>query len=107
MHTATLKTFHLKYEVRVLANFISKDLRSTTGKNLKTVGESSGLDPLVTSFGKMKNEIDSKEKVSVQPEDQWRIGYLWKLLSKLQEAKHMALVDEQKEIETLIDSLVI
>ena len=96
-----------RYEVRVLANFISRDLRSTTGENLKTIRDSSCLDPLVTSFDKMKNAIDSKEKVDVQPKDQWRICYLWNLSGKLQEAKHMALVDEQKELQTLIDSLVI
>ena len=95
------------YEVRVLANFISRDLRSYTGKNLKTVRDSSGFDPLVTSFEEMKNAINSKEKVDVLPEDQWRICYLWNLLGKLQEAKHMALMDEQKELQTIIDSLVI
>ena len=95
------------YEVRVLANLISRDLRSTTGKNLKTVRDASGLDPWITSFGKMKNAIDTNEKVDVLPEDKWRIGYLWNLLGKMQEAKHMAIMDEQKELQTLIDSLVI
>ena len=90
-----------------MANLISRDLRSTTGKNLKTVRDASGLDPWVTSFGKMKNAIDTGEKVDVLPEDKWRIGYLWNLLGRLQEAKHMAMVDEQKELQTLIDSLVI
>ena len=55
----------------------------------------------------MKNAIDNNEKVEVLPEDKWRIGYLWNLLGKLQEAKHMAMMDEQKELQTLIDSLVI
>ena len=89
------------YEVRVLANF-SRDLRSTQRKNLKTVRDFSGLDLLVTSFEKIKDAINSKEKVDALPDDQWRIDYLWNLLGK-----HMSLVDEQKELQTLIDSLVI
>ena len=35
----------LCHEVRVLFNFVSRDLQSTTAKNIKLVGETSGLDP--------------------------------------------------------------
>ena len=95
------------YEVRVLANLTARDLRTTTARNLKAVRDASGLDPLDSSFCKVKTAISSREQVDVQPQDQWRIRYLWTLLGRLQEAKSMAMMDEQKELQTLIDSLVL
>ena len=94
-------------EVRVLANLTAWDLRTTTARNLKAVRDASGLDPLDSSFCKVKTAISSREQVDVQPQDQWRIRYLWTLLGRLQEAKSMAMMDEQKELQTLIDSLVL
>jgi hypothetical protein len=95
------------YEVRVLAYLTSRDLRTTTGKNLKAVREASGLNPWDSSFAKVKSNIAENEQVNVLPEDKWRIKYLWNLLGKLQETKHMAMTDEQEELQALIDSLVI
>ena len=95
------------YEVRVLANLTSRDLRTTTGRNLRAVRDASGLDPLNSSSCKIKTAIASRELVDVQPQDQWRTKYLWTLLGRVQEAKSMAMLDEQKELQTLIDSLVI
>ena len=95
------------YEVRVLAYLTSRDLRTTTGKNLKAVREASGLNPWDSSFEKVKSAIAENERVNVLPEDKWRIKYLWNLLGKLQETKHMAMTDEQEELQALIDSLVI
>ena len=94
------------YEVRVLANLTAKDLRTTTGRNLRAVRDASGLDPLNSSSCKIKTAIASRELVDVQPQDQWRTKYLWTLLGRVQEAKSMAMLDEQKELQTLIDSLV-
>ena len=45
--------------------------------------------------------------VDVLPQDKWRINYLRTLLGRVQEAKYMAKLDEQKELQELIDSLVI
>ena len=95
------------YEVRVLANLTATDLRTTTGRNLKVVRNASGLDPLRSSFSAVKTAIASREMVDVLPQDKWRIKYLWTLLGRVQEAKYMAKLDEQKELQELIDSLVI
>ena len=94
------------YEVRVLANYTARDLRTTTGKNLREVRDASGLDPVQSSWGKLKAAIASREQVVVPPQDQWRMKYLWTLLGRVQEAKSLALIEEQKELQTLIDSLV-
>ena len=69
--------------------------------------EAAGLDPLLCSSSKLKSAIASRELVDVLPEDKWRIRYLWTLLGKVQEAKGLAMEDVQKELQVLIDSLVI
>ena len=95
------------YEVRILANLTAKDVRSITGGNLRTVREACGFDPLMHSAWRVKTAIASREQVEVLPENKWMLGYLWTLLGKVQTCKHMALVDEQKELQELIDSLVV
>ena len=95
------------YEVRILANLTAKDVRTSTGRNLRTVREACGMDPLLYSSWRVKTAIASREQVEVLPENKWRIGYLWTLLGRLQESKHIGLVDEQKELQELINSLVV
>ena len=95
------------YEVRVLANLAARDLRTTTGKNLKFVKETSGLDPLTANFTEIKKAIVENEQVEVAPVDQWRIPYLEKLLMCMQEFRYRAMDKEQEELKELVDSLVI
>ena len=64
------------------------------------------MDPVKSSWLTLKAVIVSREQVVVPPQDQWRMIYLWTLLGKVQEAKSLARVEEQKELQTLIDSLV-
>jgi hypothetical protein len=51
-------------EIRVLANLTSRDLLSTTGKNLKTVQEASDLDPWQATPAKMKSALHSTPKTA-------------------------------------------
>ena len=95
------------YEVRILANFTAKDIRTTTGGNLRAVRQASGLDPLKYSSHKLRSAIASSELVHVPPEDEWRIKFLWTLLGRVQQAKQMAMEDEYMELKALINSLVI
>ena len=95
------------YEVRVLANLSSRDVRSTTGKNLKLLSEESSLCPRTSPAPEIKKAICSKEKVTVSNLDSWRIPYLRKLLTTFQELKHLALEDELQTVRDLINSLVI
>ena len=89
------------YEVRILANWTARDIRTTTGKNLKAVRVASGLDPEWSSFSEVRSAIARREMVEVHAED------MWKLLGRVHETKHMAMLEEQKELQELIDSLVI
>ena len=94
-------------EIRVLANLTGRDLLSTTGKNLRTVKQASGLDPWQTPNAKMKAALHTRELVEVPPQDTWRIEYLCSLLRKHQDAVSMAMEELAKQIQDLIDSLVI
>ena len=95
------------YEVKVLANLTSRDLRTTTGKNLKTVKEASGLDPWTASPTKVKKALIDNEQVEVEPENMWRISYLEKLLRYMQDYRYRAMENEQGELQELINSLVV
>ena len=94
-------------EVRVLFNFVARDLQCTTAKNIKLVRETSGLDPWVSGPRKMKEAIDEKLTVDIPPQDSWKVSYLKTLLMQLQEAKHCVHEDRIKYLQGLIDSLVI
>ena len=97
----------VSFEVRVLANLASRDLMSTTGKNIRTVGEASGLHPWEVSSAKAKAALRTRELVEVLPQDMWRIGYLVSLLRQLQESVHQAMEEKTDQLQKLIDSLVI
>ena len=97
----------VSFEVRVLANLASRDLMSTTGKNIRTVGEASGLNPWEVSSAKAKAALRTRELVEVLPQDRWRIGYLFSLLRQLQESVHQAMEEKTDQLQKLFDSLVI
>ena len=97
----------VSFEVRVLANLASRDLMSTTGKNIRTVGEASWLNPWEVSSAKAKAALRTRELVEVLPQDMWRIGYLVSLLRQLQESVHQAMEEKTDQLQKLIDSLVI
>jgi hypothetical protein len=94
-------------EVRVLFNFVARDLQSTTAKNIKLVRETSGLDPWVAGPRKLKKAIDENLTVDIPPLDSWKLSYLKTLLMQLQEAKHSVQDDRLKYLQRLIDSLVL
>ena len=58
------------HEVAVMANIASRDIRSTTGRNLAFVRECSGLDPWVFGSARLKVELTKAELVEVPPADQ-------------------------------------
>ena len=58
------------YEVAVLANLTARDIRTTTGKNVKQVSEKSGLDPWVYGSARIKEELARAEIVEVAETDQ-------------------------------------
>ena len=95
------------HEVSVLANIVGRDLRSTTGSNLKLLEDSTGLSPWNYSSTRIKEELVEKEKVEVPAQDKWRISYLSKLLEQKQIAHYMGDETVVSQVTTLIDSLCI
>ena len=61
------------YEVAVLACLAGRDIRTTTGKNLKLLEELSGLDPWVFGSGRMKQELVKVETGDVPEKNLWRV----------------------------------
>ena len=67
-----------------MAGLAGRDVRTTTGGNLRLLGELSGLDPWVFGSSRLKEEIMKSETSEVPPLDQWRIPYLCSLLERRQ-----------------------
>ena len=94
-------------EVRVLFNYVARDLQTTTAKNIKLVKESAAEDPWTVGPNKLKEALQKKEAVVTPPQDAWKIGYTRSLLRQLQEAKYNVQDDRVKYIQGLVDSLVL
>ena len=94
-------------EVTVLANIVGRDIRSTTGSNLKFIEESSGLDPWVFDSSRLKSKLLERELVDVPVQDFWRLRYLCRLLEQRQRLHHLGEADKVKQVTDLIDSVCI
>ena len=90
-----------------MANIASRDLRSTTGSNLRLVQESSGLDPWLSTSSHLKMMLHQNEQVMVPMEDKWRVQYLVTLLAQRQELSYMGEDEAEKQVTELIESLCI
>ena len=90
-----------------MANIAARDIRTTTGRNLRFLEESSGLNPWEFSSARIKMELVRKEMVEVPPQDQWRVSYLASLLEKRQVADYMGLEESGEYLTELIDSLCV
>ena len=95
------------YEVTVMANLAGRDLRSTTGRNLKLLEESSGLNPLEFGSARLKEELVKMEMVQTPDQDRWRVDYLSKLLGQRQVSHYNGDEDEEKRLADIIDSLCV
>ena len=90
-----------------MANIAGRDLRSTTGSNLRVVQDNSGLDPWVCSSAKLKIKLRQKEQVMVSTQDKWRVQYLCTLLAQRQELHYLGADEEKAKVADLIDSLCV
>ena len=94
-------------EVRVLFNYVARDLQSTTAQNIKMVRDMSGLDPWTAVPWMLKEALFKKQLVDIPQQDVWKVEYLRSLLGQLQEAKQLVQKDRIDYIQDLIDSLVL
>ena len=96
----------ISQEIRVLFNFVVRDIRSTTSRNINLVKNKSGLDPISTGNWTLKEALHKAELVEIPGQDMWKIDYTKSLLSQLQMAKYLVQDDRVSELQILIDSLV-
>ena len=97
-----LKTSSSK-EVQLLVSIVSRDIRSTTARNLAFIKEESGIDARDSS-SKIKDNLIER-RMAVPDEDRWRIVYLSKLLEERQQLSYHG--QDTTRVTELIDALCI
>jgi hypothetical protein len=90
-------------EVQILVGIVSRDIRTTTARNLSFIREESGLDARDTS-SKIRESLIER-RMGVPDEDSWRIGYLSKLLEERQQLSYHG--QDMTRVTELIDALCI
>ena len=92
--------------MRALYNLVSRDLQTTTAKNLKLVARQSGDDVWEVSPAKLKNDLLKNLTVEIPQQEEWKIRYQGSLLRQRMEAKTNVQEDRLRRLQELIDSLV-
>ena len=90
-----------------MARLVSRDIQTTTGTNIRVVEEASGLSIWDCCQVKLRDALRRKEQVEVQPDEEWRIPYLNKLLAQRQELDYLGQEEEKTTVDDLINSLCI
>ena len=86
-------------EVATLANLLSRDIRSTLGRNIKLISELSSSNLWTDSPASVRRKLSSSEKVTVFSTDKWRVGYLGTLLEQRQTWHYMGDIEQENEIQ--------
>ena len=94
-------------EIQVLARIQARDMRSVFGSNLCLLEEISDKNPWCTPRKEMTEILRSKTTRDIPEEDSWRVPYLSKLLDARIAAHYHADLEEEHELTSLINSLVI
>ena len=94
-------------EVVVVALLAARDLRSNLGANLALVRQETGLDPWLAGRGELRAALQAADRAPVPQQDSWRVPYLGKLLAARLQAHYAAESEEERRLQSLIDSLVI
>ena len=96
----------ISQEVRTLYNLVSRDLRTTTAKNLEFVTRQSEVDVMTVSPAKVKQALHKNLTVEIPEQEEWKIKYLGSLLRQREEAKLYVQEDKLSRLQELIDSLI-
>ena len=94
-------------EVAMLARIVGADIRSTTARNIRMIGEKTGSMTWKMSGRKIRSVLKNlKQKVTAI--DAWRIPYLGKLLEERDTLYYQGMdkdSDQMNNLQGLIDSL--
>ena len=94
-------------EVSVLANIVGRDVRTTTGSNLRLLEELTGLDPWLYGSARIKEELFKQELVETPDTDKWRAPFLSKLLEQKQQSYYLGDLEATNNLTILIESLCV
>ena len=84
----------------MLANVVSRDIRSVTGRNLDLIERETGLDPWRSNSTTVREKVP---KIDTPEADEWRIPLLCQYLFQRMEME--SNLEDNKEVTSLIDSL--
>ena len=93
-------------EVSTLANMMSRDVRSVTGRNVKYLEDQTGVDCMSVSKTLFKNTLLANI-VNPPESDLWRVKLLGKLLETRGEYYYWGYDEEMSNISDIINSLCI
>ena len=94
-------------EVAVLFHFLARDIRSTTGNNLRILREEADVNIWTDSTASVRAKLAESETVEVAEIDKWRVRYLGILLEQRQQWHYMGEEEEVEKVQKLIDSLCV
>ena len=94
-------------EVRTMALLCGRDLRTTTGSNIRVVEEASGLSVWTSTTAQVRRAVRQKETVTVPPGDYWRLPYLRRLLERRLQYHYRGDKEQESRVQSLIDSLCV
>ena len=90
-----------------MALLAARDLRTTTGSNIRMVEEASGLSVWNSTTAQVRRAVSRNELVPVPAADQWRLPYLKRLLEQRLQHHYRGEIQEEARIQSLIDSLCV
>ena len=65
------------------------------------------LNPWTARNGRLRAALEMNEHIDVPELDRWRLPYLCSLLSQRSQAYYMVMEQEEEELTSLINSLVV
>ena len=89
-------------EVALVASVVSRDVRSTTGRNLWLIQEETGLNPYTARPAQVRDRL---MLAAVPEQDTWRLGLLESYLSERRTLE--SNMEDTEPITGLIDSICI
>ena len=85
----------------------ARDRRAVTGRNCALLTEETRLNIWMENKTKVKEVLAEKEKTKVPLGEEWRVDYLSKRLEQRQTVHYRGMVEEEKRLSGLINSLCI
>ena len=99
--------FSASFEVRFFSRLISRNVQSTTGKNLSYIADLTKMNPWSASLSAIGDALVQNETVEVPPEDKWRLQYFCTLQNMKFQAYYEARNEDVAILGAYIESLVI